>query len=164
MVDIADIKEKVNLKDYISTILVPQRGGKFLCPFHDDSRPSLSVKGKVWRCFACGVGGDIIEFTKKYYGISTPEAVKAVADKYGIDGKPKCRVRLDKIGARNNLWKKYERDVIWGLQALYRLLPPEKKYTKETYEHRRCLDEAYKAVEDAIEWRIKRYEAFRNKV
>ena len=39
-----------------------------LCPFHDDHNPSLRVcvrKG-VWKCFACGIGGDAKKFVKEY--------------------------------------------------------------------------------------------------
>lgn len=38
-----------------------------ICPFHDDSKESLQVNEtkQVFKCFACGVGGDSIEFLTK---------------------------------------------------------------------------------------------------
>lgn len=37
-------------------------GTKIKCPFHDDKKPSLSVWKDHWRCWACNVGGDVIDF------------------------------------------------------------------------------------------------------
>ena len=39
-----------------------------LCPFHDDSRPSLSVDDNknMFMCFVCQTGGDAITFVEKY--------------------------------------------------------------------------------------------------
>jgi len=39
-----------------------------LCPFHDDTTPSLSVNPStnLWQCFACGAGGDVIRFVELF--------------------------------------------------------------------------------------------------
>lgn len=39
-----------------------------LCPFHDDSTPSFSVKyeNNIWKCFGCSSGGSFLEFYVKY--------------------------------------------------------------------------------------------------
>lgn len=38
------------------------------CPFHDDHRPSLCVDThrKLYKCFSCGAGGDVIDFVMRY--------------------------------------------------------------------------------------------------
>lgn len=59
-------------------------GDKGLCPFHPDKHPSLTVKGDKWRCWSCGEGGDVIDFTRKYYGLDTKGAIKLLADRAGI--------------------------------------------------------------------------------
>lgn len=44
--------------------------GETLCPFHNDTNPSLKVdvnKG-LFHCFACGTGGNTIQFVQKYEG------------------------------------------------------------------------------------------------
>lgn len=49
-----------------------------LCPFHDDSRPSLVIykdSNRYW-CFVCNEGGDAINFIQRKHGLSFPEAVK----------------------------------------------------------------------------------------
>lgn len=57
---------------------------KGLCPFHTDKHPSLSIKGERWKCWSCGEGGDVIDFTAKYYGLDTKGALRLLADRAGI--------------------------------------------------------------------------------
>ena len=84
------IKQKANIAEVISDhIKLEKQGQNYigLCPFHDDSTPSLTVnttKG-IYKCFACGATGDVIDFLQKYLKITFPEAVKMLSDKYGIE-------------------------------------------------------------------------------
>ena len=52
-----------------------------LCPFHDERSPSFSVdpQAKLYHCFGCGVGGDVIKFVEEKEGLAFPEAVEALA-------------------------------------------------------------------------------------
>src|SRR6266849_2714482 len=57
-----------------------------LCPFHNDSRPSLLVspdKGIAY-CFACQSGGDIFSFFQKIENVDFPAAIKLLAEKSGV--------------------------------------------------------------------------------
>ena len=45
------------------------------CPFHKDRHPSMKAD-KIYHCFACGVGGDAIDFTARLFGLSQYEAAK----------------------------------------------------------------------------------------
>lgn len=49
---------------------------KALCPFHDDHKPSMSIKNNRYRCFSCGAAGSAIDITQKVNGIGFVEAVK----------------------------------------------------------------------------------------
>ena len=53
-----------------------------ICPFHDDTNPSLSVnpEKRMFRCWVCGIGGTEITFVQKYEKVSYFEALKKVAD------------------------------------------------------------------------------------
>ena len=55
---------------------------KAVCPFHDDTNPSLTVspEKQFFKCFVCGTGGNAITFVQKYEHISFGEALKKVAD------------------------------------------------------------------------------------
>lgn len=64
---------------------------KFVCPFHDDINPSLSMRkdNGVFFCFGCGEKGDLITFIQKYEKISYDEARKKVyGDNVNIEIKP----------------------------------------------------------------------------
>ena len=57
-----------------------------LCPFHADSKPSMNVsdaKG-MFKCFACGAGGDAITFVKDFTKVDFVEALKDIAGKLGL--------------------------------------------------------------------------------
>lgn len=49
-----------------------------LCPFHADTRPSLRINIKTggYKCMSCGsAGGDVVDFVRRYRGLSFREAV-----------------------------------------------------------------------------------------
>jgi len=86
---IKEIKNKIDIVDYISKFLQLEKEGssyKALCPFHPDKNPSFYVKPseQFFKCFGCGVGGDIITFVMKYYNVDFKEAVKMLADEIGL--------------------------------------------------------------------------------
>lgn len=58
-----------------------------LCPFHGDKDPSLKVdRGRgTWYCFGCGEGGSAFTFLMKDEGLSFPEAVRLLAQRYGVE-------------------------------------------------------------------------------
>jgi DNA primase len=58
-----------------------------LCPFHDERTPSFSVEPteKLYHCFGCGVGGDVIKFVEEKEGVGFAEAVELLADRYGVE-------------------------------------------------------------------------------
>jgi len=54
-----------------------------LCPFHNDTNPSLSINPNknLWQCFGCGAGGDVIRFVELIDRVTFPEAVsQLIAD------------------------------------------------------------------------------------
>ena len=59
-------------------IELKKQGADFvgLCPFHEDSKPSLHVTPakQLWHCPACGAGGNVIQFVAKREGCSEKEA------------------------------------------------------------------------------------------
>ncbi len=67
-----------------SYIAVTQKGKSYvaICPFHDDTNPSLSIspEKQIFKCFVCGTGGSAITFVQKYEHISFFEAMKKVAE------------------------------------------------------------------------------------
>lgn len=57
-----------------------KRNGLACCPFHDDKHPSMKID-KNYHCFACGVGGDAIDYVSRMFGLSQYDAaLKLIVD------------------------------------------------------------------------------------
>ncbi len=85
-------------------LALTKRGNQTLaiCPFHDDSKPSLNVNDQrgMFMCFACNTGGDHITFVEKYKNIEFVEALKEISNVVGLDfdsfhGKKKFNPELE---------------------------------------------------------------------
>lgn len=84
------IKEEVDIVELIGGYVQLKRTGinyVGLCPFHSEKTPSFTVSPnkKLYHCFGCGEGGDIIGFIMKKENLDFIEAVKFIAEKYNID-------------------------------------------------------------------------------
>jgi len=85
MKDATQIKAENNIRLYLEKhgVKVPSQPNqvKVRCPFHDDKNPSMSVNVNegTWYCFACGIGGSVVDLEMKYKGISMPEALQSLA-------------------------------------------------------------------------------------
>src|SRR5438552_12655973 len=57
-----------------------------LCPFHTEKTPSFSVHGshQYFKCFGCGMGGDVLNFVMEIERISFYEALKLLAERNGL--------------------------------------------------------------------------------
>jgi len=85
--DFAEIKKTTDIAQVVESYgieLKPSSRGdlKGLCPFHDDSKPSMVVtpeKG-LFHCMACGEAGNVIQFVAKKEGIPEKEAALRLLD------------------------------------------------------------------------------------
>ncbi len=87
---IDEILSRVDIVDFIGRYVSLKRAGtnyKGLCPFHGDKDPSLSVSADkgLWKCFGCGLGGNLITFVQRKENIEFPEAVRFIAELYNIE-------------------------------------------------------------------------------
>jgi len=60
------IKDKIKITEIAEKYGLKVRGEKAICPFHNDTNPSLSFSNEkgVFHCFGCNVKGDIITFVR----------------------------------------------------------------------------------------------------
>ena len=84
------IMEAVNIVDVVGEFVNLRKAGvnyKGLCPFHDDKTPSFMVSParQICKCFACGEGGNAVNFLMKHEQITYPEALRWLAKKYNIE-------------------------------------------------------------------------------
>ncbi len=90
--DIESILARADIVDVIEScgIHLKKKGIHFecCCPFHQEKTPSFMVdtRKQTWFCYgACQEGGDAIKFLMRLKGLSFPEAVKELADRYNVD-------------------------------------------------------------------------------
>jgi DNA primase len=84
------VKDASDIVDIVSAHTELRRAGERfmgLCPFHEERTPSFSVdaREKLYHCFGCGVGGDVIKFVEEKEDLAFPDAVEALADRYGVE-------------------------------------------------------------------------------
>jgi DNA primase len=84
------VKQAADIVEVVSAHTDLRRQGSHyvgLCPFHEERSPSFSVEPqeKLYHCFGCGVGGDVIKFVEEKEGLGFTEAVELLADRYGVE-------------------------------------------------------------------------------
>lgn len=84
------ILDATNIVDVVGEFVSLRKAGvnyKGLCPFHDDTTPSFMVSPakNICHCFACGEGGNAVNFLMKHEQITYPEALRWLAKKYNIE-------------------------------------------------------------------------------
>lgn len=106
---------------------------KGLCPFHDDKHPSMTVSPakQIFKCFACGAGGDAIKFIQLKENLSFLEARATLAEQLGI--------RIERAGAGAGQFQRQDLTKIQAWAAEWfrnNLLGPQGQSTREYVEKR----------------------------
>lgn len=87
---IEEVRIKNDIVDVVSGYVKLQKKGSNhwgCCPFHNEKTPSFAVSGpkQMYHCFGCGAGGNVFTFLINYENYTFPEAVKALADRAGVN-------------------------------------------------------------------------------
>lgn len=131
------ILQKSDLVEYIGKIVPLRRAGKTYrgkCPIHSgNNETSLSVGEKLYYCFSCNSGGNIINFVSDYHKLDYNASVERIAEAFNISltdndewKKQKDVVKLHtevKNGARKNI------------AQTEKYLAEERKLSKETIDN-----------------------------
>ncbi|HKK89331.1 MAG TPA: CHC2 zinc finger domain-containing protein, partial [Saprospiraceae bacterium] len=84
VLDTAQVEEVVG--EYVD---LKRRGVNLigLCPFHNEKTPSFTVSPtkNIYKCFGCGKGGNPVNFLMEHEGFNFPEAIRFLAQRYGIE-------------------------------------------------------------------------------
>ena len=83
------IKDRTDIVALVGEHLALRRVGtkyKALCPWHNDHNPSLEVnpERQSFKCWVCGMGGDVFDFVKNIERIEFPEALRMLAERAGV--------------------------------------------------------------------------------
>jgi len=86
---IRTVRERASLSEVVSDVIALRRRGRSavgLCPFHAEKTPSFTVSEDrgFFHCFGCGEHGDVFGFVMKTQSLTFPEAVRRVADRFGV--------------------------------------------------------------------------------
>lgn len=87
---IEEVRSRNNIVDVIGSYVKLKRSGSGyvgLCPFHNEKSPSFSVSPsrQMYKCFGCGVGGNVLTFVMEYENYTFPEAMEYLAQRAGIE-------------------------------------------------------------------------------
>jgi DNA primase len=88
----ASVRETVAAADMVEVVSAKTQlrrsGARWtgLCPFHDEKTPSFSVNpaDKLYYCFGCGAGGDVISFVRETEQLDFAQAVEWLAERYRV--------------------------------------------------------------------------------
>jgi DNA primase len=85
-----EIRSRVDIVELVGQWVKLTRAGenwKGLCPFHTEKTPSFTVNPKkgIFHCFGCKAGGDAFSFLRKQERLDFPEAVRALAERAGVE-------------------------------------------------------------------------------
>src|SRR5262249_57250254 len=86
---IREVRDRASLFEVVADTVALRRRGRSavgLCPFHTEKTPSFTVSEDrgFYHCFGCGEHGDVFTFVMKTEGLAFPEAVRRVAERFGI--------------------------------------------------------------------------------
>ncbi|MCI9052469.1 MAG: DNA primase [Lachnospiraceae bacterium] len=122
----------LEVKEYLTTRQVAEfyglqvkRNGFACCPFHEEKHPSMKLD-RNYHCFGCGVGGDVIDYISRMFGLSQYEAALKLIDEFHLPIQGK--VKLDR------LQKKRFREVKAEQAHLFRIKDRFKKWCNQTIE------------------------------
>ncbi len=134
-----EIKDRINIVDIVKRYVdVEKKGDEYhaLCPFHEDTDPSLRVNNNkgFFRCFGCGKSGDVFNFIMFIESVSFQRAKEIVAG----DITTEIKTREGKTVIKEKFKKVYP-----ITQEHTKLLPKDISGVKiiEYYEYRNAKDE-----------------------
>ena len=104
---IQELLARVDVVDIVGRYVQLKKGGANfmgLCPFHGEKSPSFSVSPakQFYHCFGCGKNGNAVSFLMDHGGMTFVEAVKDLAQQYGLqvpedDVSPQDRARAAQV-------------------------------------------------------------------
>ena len=84
------VKDAADILEIVAAYTdLQQRGQDYWgnCPFHDERTPSFKVnpRDKLYYCFGCEASGDVFRFVEEKEGLTFPEAVESLGERYGVE-------------------------------------------------------------------------------
>jgi len=142
------VRQAIDIVDLVGSYVPLRRQGRgyvALCPWHDDTRPSLQVnpERQSFKCWVCDIGGDVFSFVMKMENVEFREALEMLAERAGIELAPRRRESTgsgpppDSPEAKARDKKTLYRAMAWAEGQYHRALvnspeaEPARQYLKE---------------------------------
>lgn len=148
-IDFDELRKKIDIVKVIEQYIpLTKRGKNYvgLCPFHQDSNPSLTVspEKQIYKCFVCNAAGNVFTFVKDKENIPFLDAVKRTCELAGITDENLSNIgEHKKISTENDMLYKVLSDV--NDYYIYQLKTLDGKEALEYLDNRgisekNCLD------------------------
>jgi DNA primase len=141
----AEVKSRLNIVDVVGETVQLKKAGttfKGLCPFHGEKTPSFTVTPNrdSWKCFGCGLGGDVLSFVMQRDGVTFPDALRTLAAKAGVE--------IDERTKREDAHRARLREVLEAAISFYHLVLTTTSQGKPALEYLRGRGFTDKTIED----------------
>lgn len=129
-----EVKSQLNIRQVIEHYgYKVNRAKQFVCPFHNDHKPSASIKNDYFNCFVCGAGGDLITFTAKLFGLNNINACKKLDEDFNLglfdrQISQTDRLTADRERAKRQLELKRQQEEIELIQHIGNVLADYHRY------------------------------------
>jgi len=143
--DLDEIRARSDIVEVVSQYVALKRTGKNfkgLCPFHAEKTPSFTVNPSLqrWRCFGCGLYGDVFDFIMRIENVTFVEAARLLAERLGLEfhttgssAAQQQKDRREQILQVNQLAAQFFRDMLKRYPLPQRVLQ-QRGVTPETQE------------------------------
>jgi DNA primase len=86
---VAEVKAAADIVEVVSARTALRRSGSRWsgrCPFHEERTPSFSVnrEQKLYHCFGCGKGGDVVSFVMETESLDFTSAIEFLAERFRV--------------------------------------------------------------------------------
>ncbi len=156
---IARVRERADIVVVVGEVVpsLKLRGRSYvgLCPFHKEKSPSFHVNRDrgFFHCFGCKESGSAIDFVMRVEGATFPEAIRSLAERFGIP------VEEDRGGPRTeDDAKKKQREDLFAANALAAQffeeqlrVHPDREYAAEELERRGLRPGQSAQVDDTLQ-------------
>lgn len=108
MINTTKLLNSLDIKQVIETYTGNRIShSKTLCPFHADHNASLTLKTEkgIWHCWACGAGGNAINFTRQLFDLTFIEACRKLSTDFNVSD-----IGLYEADTKRDLWDEIKAD------------------------------------------------------
>ena len=123
-----EIKKTYSMRDVLDRYGIrPDRAGFIRCPFHVGDRTAslkLYPGQRGWHCFGCQVGGSVVDFVARLFGLTPLDAVRRLNEDFSLGlpiDRPATAAECQKVQHRREVSATY-RDFEGWKDSLSKLL------------------------------------------